>query len=403
MNTATRPNVLMVVFDSLGAHDVRLHAGDLPTLCALFDRSLNFANAYAPCPESSPARASLFTGLDMAAHGVWTDGVALPKRDKTMPEVFEQNGYHTWLVGRRHLAGVSHWGTEHARANEYDHFDWAHGALHRSRQNAYLMWLQKTAPAAYARIFPQQANPDATTIPQTQYDAMAALPDELSFNTWVAQQACVRIGTAPFFGVVGFVVGQSMGATGAGRDALDPRVLRQADAALAVILKALPENTVIALTAGRGSTGGATPPLNEAAVNVPLALCVPGGTAEEVAGAVSTIDVASTFYAAAQVRPPQRLQGQCLIANEPRGWALSRLRRHDQPHQTAFVDARWKLVMIHGAAQSLSLFDLSNDPNEEQNLADDPAHQGKLEEMMDQMIDARVALEDRTEPRIANF
>ncbi|MEP2891722.1 sulfatase [Tateyamaria sp.] len=403
MNTVTRPNVLMVVFDSLSAHDVRLHAADLPTLCALFDRSLNFSDAYAPCPESSSARASLFTGLDMAAHGVWTDGVALPNRDKTMPEVFAQNGYHTWLVGRRHLTGVSHWTTEHARANEYDHFDWAHGALHRSRQNAYLMWLQKTAPAAYARIFPQQANPDATTIPQAQYDAMTALPDELSFNTWVAQQACVRIGPAPFFGLIGFVVGQSMGATGASHDALDPRALRQADAALDVILNALPKNTVVVLTAGRGSTGGATSPLNEAAVNVPLALCLPDGAASEVSGLVSTMDVAPTLYAAAQVRPPQRLQGQCLIANEPRGWALSRLRRPDQPHQTAFTDARWKLVITHGATKFFCLFDLSNDPNEAHNLADDPAHQGKLEEMMDQMIDARVALEDRTEPRIANF
>ena len=146
----TRPNVLLIVFDCLGESDLAQNADELPNLTLLSRDSLSFANAYAPSPESGPARASLFTGLDMAAHGVWTDGVALPDHEITLPERFAGAGFYTWLVGRRQLAGVSNWTTEHARAHEYAHFDWAHGPLHRSRQNAYLAWLEEAAADQYA-------------------------------------------------------------------------------------------------------------------------------------------------------------------------------------------------------------------------------------------------------------
>lgn len=403
MTLLSRPNILLVVFDSLSGQDLNTYAGDLPTISVLLDDSLTFTNAYAPSPESSPARASLFTGLDMAAHGVWTDGVALPKRERPFPEVFRENGYHSWLVGRRQLAGVSHWTTEHARPREYDHFDWAHGPLHRSRQNAYLTWLQQAAPEIYAQIFLQQANPDDTDIPDWQRDAMAALPDDLSFNSWIGQQVCTRVNDGQFCGVVGFAVGQSMGSSGAPTEALNPRALAQADAALGTILQYLPDNTVVALTAGRGSVNNLGNPLNEPAIKVPLALRIPNRAAETVDKAVSTLDVAPTLYALAQLHAPQRIQGQCLITKEPRGWALCRLRHPDQPHQTTLITESWKLVVTHGGAQALQLFDLEIDPTETNDLSEDSDHQGTVEHMLDQMIDSRVAFEDRTEPRIAKF
>lgn len=68
------PNILSIAFDSLSARDLYRHLDDLPTLRLLLDKSRNFTNAYTCCPESSPSRASLFTGLDIAVHGLWTDG-----------------------------------------------------------------------------------------------------------------------------------------------------------------------------------------------------------------------------------------------------------------------------------------------------------------------------------------
>ena len=105
----SRPNFIVAVFDSLSEADCLRLAPKLPAIKAIRDSSISFANAYVCSPEGGPARVSLFTGLDMAAHGVWTDGVTLPAREETFPERFKTNGYETWLIGRRHLAGVSNW------------------------------------------------------------------------------------------------------------------------------------------------------------------------------------------------------------------------------------------------------------------------------------------------------
>ena len=401
MTLPVRPSVLLVVFDTLSTRDLQAHVHDLPNLAALLADCVNFTHAFACSPESGPARASLFTGLDMAAHGVWSDGVALPKRETPMPEIFAQSGYISWLVGRRQLAGVSGWTTEHARPREYHHFDWAHGPLHLSRQNAYLAWLKEKAPTTFADIFPHQANPGDTDIPDWQHDAIANLPDDLGFNTWVGQQACARIGPAPFFGMASFVVGQTKGSRGTCPEAFDPRALKQSDAALGAILNTVPAGTIIALTAGRGSGTGDC--LADSAIHVPLALRVPGFGARTVSETVSTMDVAPTLYRLAQRPAPQRLQGTCLITDEPRGWALSRLRQPDHPHRTALMSQGWKLVTTHDDTQCAHLFDLSADPNETNDLANAAEHSGRVEQMIDQMIDARVALEDRTEPRVAMF
>jgi len=153
----------------------------------------------------SHARASVLTGLDTAAHGLWTDGVALPEREITLMASFAAQGYRSWHVGRRQLAGVSHFTTEHARAGECHAQDWAHGPAHRSRQNAYLNWLQATAPDIYSSVFPRQPNPDDTALSAAQHAQLADLPDELSFNVWAGGRAVSHLEAVttgqPFFGL----------------------------------------------------------------------------------------------------------------------------------------------------------------------------------------------------------
>ena len=263
------------------------------------------------------------------------------------------------------------------------------------------MWLEETAPDTYARLFPRQADPDDTGTPRWQRDAMERLPEALSFNAWVGLQTCARIDETPFFGIAGFVVGQDLGASGPLSETLDRRALGQADAALGSILNALPEDTVVVLTAGRGSGADPAAPLAEAAIKVPLALRTKDRAGRAVPEAISTMDVAPTLYARAGVRPPPRLQGRDLLSDVPRGWALSRLRHPDHPQRTALVMEGCKLVMTHGADDRPRLYRLQVDPGEASDLSADPAHQDLLEDTLDRTIDARVALEDRTEPRIA--
>ncbi len=414
----TRPNVLFVLFDSLSRSALASQIEQLPTLRSLHERAVVFDRAFASSPESTPARASVLTGLDSAAHGVWTDGVALPERETPISLQFATHGYHTWQVGRRQLAGLSHFTTEHARRGEFHAQDWAHGPLHRSRQNSYLSWLQSTAAETYAGLFPVQPDPDDTFISDEQHAAMAALPDELSFNGWAGHCATNQIAQAPtdrpFFGLLGLVVGNDMGGdprAAAPGEGLQVSALQQADAALARALAALDanglrDNTVVVVTAGRGNLVRGGSCMHDDHLNVPLLLEIPKHTSSRVNKPVPSLDVVATLYELSGVPAPERLQAVSLLSCLPRGWVVSRYRGTTAAHQSVYRTARWKLIATHGCGETpacLQLFDLDADPDESTDLAQCAAHQETLEELLDQMIDAKVAFEDRTAARVASF
>ncbi len=428
MPVTDRPNILLAVFDALSKAALESYPGDLPALQALAAESRFFSNAYTPNPQAGPARASLFTGLDPFVHGVWTEGVALPDTEHTFPQRLAQAGYRTWLCGRRHLSGVSHWTTEPVRPYEYTHIEWAHGPVHRSRQNEYLKWLQAASPERYGAIFPLQPDPDDTTVPEDQYRAMATLDDELSFNHWAGQRLGSLItshrGAEPFLGIAGFVVGDALGAQSrhANSESLDHRALRQADSALSHLMDCLTasghvDDTVVIVVAARGNHQeqhhASAPALAESQLGVPLFIRQPSGERKVVDQYVSTIDVAATVIELAQLSLPPRMQGVSLLKDgAERGWVLSRERTQSPGGQrlwhSALIIDDWKLVVTHGSAQSNApteyrLYNLGADKQETNDLAGESAYAAKLEDMIDKMIDARCALEDRTEPRIAKF
>jgi len=379
-----RPNVLMFVLDSVGTADYLKHEAQLPCISQLRTQSFWFPRAYCGCPESSPARASLFTGLDMAVHGVWTDGVTLPAHETTIAEQFYSSGYQTWLFGRRQLAGVANWTTEHTRAQEFSYAQWAHGPLHRSRQNAYLAWLEETKNIVYSELFPSQANPDDTQISSSTYKAISELPDELSFNHWLGNHLSDQLGNhitehhdkQPFFAVAGLVVGESLGAVPSKdfvTEGINLQALKQADSGIAKVLQKLEttgqsEKTIVVLVSARGSTEApdSKGAMNEHAIKVPLLLRAPGIAAKDISSSVSTMDIAPTLYELANIRAPQRTQGRSLLTEEPRKWSLSRLRQPKHNHQTALCTERYKLVAHHAQTDSgetlgFSLYDLQQD------------------------------------------
>ena len=445
MSGRSRPNILLCVFDALAASDcdglVR-QTSDLPVYERLQGESVVFTTAYTPCPESSPARASLFTGVDPSVHGVWTNGVELPKHIPTFPQILAEAGYVNWLVGRRQLAGVSNWTTEHSRPGEYARVEWAHGPLHRSRQNAYLAWLGETLADRYAQIFPSQPDPDDISISSEQYKAVCELPENLSFNHWVGERVCDLMsshlvnGTAdqPFLAVAAFSVGAFMGAEpecGIDNEGLNTNALKQADAALGRMLDTIDKHnigadTVVIFTAGRGnadtekkqgSKNTALAAMSEQSIRVPLLMRWPGQAGASVDAPVSTIDIAPSLLEFAGLPTRTSMQGTSLPAvlsgrESARDWAVSRLRRQSPDGERSWLSAlranTMKLIVDHGnpnnaVATNYSMFDLKSDPEEQQDLAEHDKHGDDLENMIDIMIDARCALENRTEPRVAKF
>ena len=425
-------NIVFCLLDSLSFEDFDSLdcAGDLPVLSELRKNSVAFTRCYTPSPQSSPARASLFTGLDPSVHGLWINGVALPDKETTFAMRLLSAGYETYLAGRCQLAGVSRWTTEQTRANEYTQMDWAHGPLHRSRQNAYLNWLKEHASEHYSTLFESQADPEITTLSLKQRDALKNLPYESSFNFWVGK--CVTewfkstSPSKPFLAIAGFSVGDGLGTepqSGGDGEGLCRKALMQADAAIGCIVEQLKasdhaDDTVLIVASARGNcdVAGTANQMKERSIKVPLLISYPGCDQKTIHTPVSTIDIAPTVLKLANVAPGSRMQGSCLpgvadAAEPAASWTMTRLRAFatsgERNWQMAFCADNMKLVVKHGdvpnGQEKMSLYNLATDPQEQINLALDQAFTSELEDILDQMIDARCALEDRTEPRTADF
>ena len=108
-------NILLILTDDHAAWALA-HAGcaelQTPNLDRLAAHGTRFTNATTPCPVCSPARASLMTGLMPSEHGIhdWLQEFDPETGDRdwlkdmeTLPQVYQQNGYHTGLSGKWHL------------------------------------------------------------------------------------------------------------------------------------------------------------------------------------------------------------------------------------------------------------------------------------------------------------
>ncbi len=97
-STEARPNVLLVVIDTLRADHCSLNGYPLnttPFLDSLAAGGVAFETAYSPTSTTCPAHASLFTSQYPMEHGVVRNGLVLPPEAQTMAEVFGAAGYET--------------------------------------------------------------------------------------------------------------------------------------------------------------------------------------------------------------------------------------------------------------------------------------------------------------------
>ncbi|SER38784.1 sulfatase [Neolewinella agarilytica] len=125
------PNVLFIIADDLGYHDLGVTGSDYyetPHLDALAKGGMQFTNAYTASRVCSPARASIMTGQFTARHGI-TDWIGAKTGEDwrkvgrhnqllppdyhhnmdtshyTMAEAFAAAGYETFFAGKWHIGG----------------------------------------------------------------------------------------------------------------------------------------------------------------------------------------------------------------------------------------------------------------------------------------------------------
>ena len=107
MASADRPNLLFVFADQLRAASVPLYGGRsirMPNLDALARGGVTFTQAISTCPLCTPYRAMLLTGRHPQTTGMIMNWLQIRSAEISIGDAFAQAGYRTGWVGKWHLA-----------------------------------------------------------------------------------------------------------------------------------------------------------------------------------------------------------------------------------------------------------------------------------------------------------
>ncbi len=122
----SRPNIVFIIADDLGWADVGFHGGNVPTpnLRRLASEGIELRQHYV-APVCSPTRAGFLTGRYWSRFGITTptNTLGLPFDTVTVARALGEAGYKTCITGKWHLGSKAEWGPNHFG------FDHSYGSL----------------------------------------------------------------------------------------------------------------------------------------------------------------------------------------------------------------------------------------------------------------------------------
>jgi arylsulfatase A-like enzyme len=409
-SAADKPNIVFIMADDLGNADLGYRGSDIktPNIDELAKTGVRCEDFYG-MPVCTPSRASLMTGRYVMRYGLQTLVIfpshtyGLPTDELTLPQAFKDAGYKTWMVGKWHLghADRKFWplnrGFDHFYGNlvgEVDYFTKERGGIvdwQRNgeffREDGYFTTLigdeavklieEDDGKQPFFLYFASLAPHAPYQAPQEDVDKYASIADPMrrayaamitDLDTQVGRIVAaldkkgIRDNTLIIFSSDNGGATSALFATGA-------RSEEERSESGGVALGAQPPASNGKLRGGKGS-------LYEGGVRVPTIFNWPGKLAPGVVNEpLHMVDVMPTLLALAggMGNPDHPFDGKDI-------WPTL-ADRQPSPHEDILINVepirgavrrgKWKLVKMATLPGKTELFDLSQDPAEERNLAKD--------------------------------
>ncbi|MBP7745192.1 MAG: sulfatase [Phycisphaerae bacterium] len=380
-SSAARPNVLLIVADTLRADRLGSHGsalGATPQLDAFATESTRFARAYAHAPWTLPAFASLFTSLSPPQHGAGGrlgEFRGLRPDVRTVAEVFHDAGYATAEITNIDFLAERFGMTQGFKHVDFVPTDNVEGRRATQTTDAALRWLRSARTQPFF-LFVHYFDPHLTYDPPADFRQRFAAPEDHGDTRWL-------FGTVP-----------QMIAYRQGKLSIDAPTIRRAerlyngevaftDAEVGRLIAALREmqladSTIIVFTADHGEEfldhGGFEHghTLYEELVHVPLLIRYPGHLTPGVAASVVRhIDVAPTLCALAGIQPDPMFAGQNLLdvvgIDPPLDRPVLFEGNFWGPPYRGWLHDGYKLII--DPDQNVALFSIGEDPGETSDLS----------------------------------
>ena len=417
---AERPNIIFLLADDMRA-DVTGYAGhpivQTPHLDQLAREGTAFTNAFVTTAICAVSRASIFSGQYARRHGIYDFATRFSDEAwaQTYPALLRASGYRVGFIGKFGVGNRAPTNTFHYwdafngqgryfRPGDTNHLTYLMGQsalrfLAEKDSRPFCLSISFKAPHAQdgqrSREFPpdlrdeqlySQANiPAAPTVNET---AFANLPEFLKTsearNRWQYRFATEEMRQKTVRDYLRLVTG------------IDREIgrIRQQLTELG-----LDQNTIIIFTSDHGFYLGEHGLagkwfMHEESIRVPLVIFDPARkpAARPLDPHALNIDVAPTILDYAGVEIPEKMQGRSLrpwvLGQSPASWRTDFFYEHHFPFGGKIPDSEgvrtpnWKYVR-YTASEPLveQLYDLTQDPFEERNLATLPKHNEFLEKL----------------------